>query len=148
MTAAPTCMPWPEPHRCGRHVQPSGITLTSPWPPNNLTTATFYSNPPQRTRPPLYLKSPPRTVCLGVGRQLFIDNYLIDARRTTLRKSWHEATVVRLDAIMPDQAWEVGGSGRRGSCLTSYDLCVLWLCDSFREDWFVCRNDSCLYNGR
>ena len=107
------CAPWPAPHRCGRHVQPSGITLTSPWPPNNLTTATFYSNPPQRTRPPPYLKSPPRTVCLGVGRQLFIDNYLIDSRRTTLRKSWHEATVLRLDAITPDRAWEVGGGARR-----------------------------------
>ena len=66
-----------------------------------------------RPRPPPYLRSPPRTVCLGVGRQLFVDNYLIDAKQTTLRKSWHDATVARLDAVIPDRPWETGGGGRR-----------------------------------
>ena len=62
---------------------------------------------------PPFIASPPHTICLGVGRQLFIDDYLIDNERSNVHRVWHDATVRQLDVLRPDKSWEVGGGGRR-----------------------------------
>lgn len=58
----------------------NGITLPDPWPPNIK----------KLTREPmqaLYLENPPEVIPIDVGRQLFVDDYLIEY--TTLKRRYH-----------------------------------------------------------
>lgn len=59
----------------------NGIVLPSQWPPRNIA--------PNDTAPmPVpYLQSPPAVIPIDVGRQLFVDDFLIEA--TTLRRVFH-----------------------------------------------------------
>ena len=77
----------------------NGIVLPSPWPPQRV--------PPTRSpeRPP-YLDSPPPVIDIGVGRQLFVDDFLIEEsslHRTFHRASYHPASPV----LQPEREWEV-----------------------------------------
>jgi hypothetical protein len=61
----------------------NGIELPLPWPPPFLD--------PTSTEPmPVpYLAHPPKTIPIDVGRQLFVDNFLVES--TTLRRTYHQA---------------------------------------------------------
>ena len=82
----------------------NGIEIPSPWPPEAT----------ELTREPMalpYLVSPPGVIGIDVGRQLFVDDFLID--RTTLRRvhhlaEYHPATPV----LRPDQPWETEGTSQ------------------------------------
>jgi hypothetical protein len=79
----------------------NGIRLPAPWPPR-LPGVSF-----EPMTPP-YLASPPAVIPIDVGRQLFVDDFLID--RTTLRRSFHAAEYHADNPILkPDQAWEKQG---------------------------------------
>ena len=58
----------------------NGIRLPSPWPPR-------IKDVPRDPVTPAYLTSPPRVIPIDVGRQLFVDDFLIE--RTTLTRSHH-----------------------------------------------------------
>ena len=90
--------------------QPNGIVLPLPWPPTNHTSFhTLTANPPAPyVAPRLHTRA--RTIRIDVGRQLFVDDFLIE--RTTLRRRWHSATVESLGVLVPDREWEKGGSER------------------------------------
>ena len=60
----------------------NGIELSDPWPPN-------YGEPTGDPRPVPYLDNPPKVVPIDVGRQLFVDNFLIED--TTLQRTFHRA---------------------------------------------------------
>lgn len=77
----------------------NGIQLPAPWPPH----------PPHATgKPdqwPPHLATPPAVIPIDVGRQLFVDDFLIG--QTTLKRTfhlpeWHPANPV----LEPDRAWE------------------------------------------
>ena len=55
----------------GKHVLYNGIELPEPWPPR----AEDFPNDPQR---PPYLASPPEVIPIDVGRQLFVDDFLVE----------------------------------------------------------------------
>ena len=61
----------------------NGIIQDQPWPPRDV--------PADSTAPlPVpYLESPPEVVDISVGRQLFVDDFLVDA--TDLAQVWHPA---------------------------------------------------------
>src|SRR5213593_1116842 len=79
----------------------NGIRLPAVWPPriDKLT---------QEPMAVPYLQTPPAVIPIDVGRQLFVDDFLIaqtNLRRTFQHTTWHAATPV----LRPDQKWEMTG---------------------------------------
>jgi hypothetical protein len=70
-------------HAAEEEVLYNGIRLPSPWPP-------VLKDVPKDPATPPYLKSPPAVIPIGLGRQLFVDDFLID--RTTLTRTHHRPT--------------------------------------------------------
>lgn len=89
-----------EPDRAAA-VLPNGLRLPAQWPPRARTL----------TREPMdvpYLKSPPAVIPIDLGRQLFVDDFLID--RTTLRRTFHQAEYHPASPVVkPDRPWEREG---------------------------------------
>jgi hypothetical protein len=76
----------------------NGIRLGSPWPPP------LRSLPATPVRPP-YLLNPPDVISIDVGRQLFVDDFLIEA--TTLSRRFHKATYYSGNPVLrPSTEWE------------------------------------------
>ena len=76
----------------------NGIQLPRVWPPALRS----YSRRP--TLPP-YLLGPPAVIPIDVGRQLFVDDFLIEA--TTLGRTFHQATYYSGNPVLsPSTQWE------------------------------------------
>ena len=76
----------------------NGIALGQPWPPR----LRFLNERP--IRPP-YLVDPPSVIPIDVGRQLFVDDFLI--QDTTLTRASHRPTYHSASPVLrPDQPWE------------------------------------------
>jgi len=76
----------------------NGIRLADPWPPRRRSLADMPVTPP-------YLIDPPAIVPIDVGRQLFVDDFLIEQSslvRTFHRAEYHPASPV----LTPTTAWE------------------------------------------
>jgi hypothetical protein len=79
----------------------NGIRLPATWPPriDKLTLDPM---------PVPYLQTPPAVIPIDVGRQLFVDDFLIAA--TTLRRTYHRATYHAATPVLrPDSNWERTG---------------------------------------
>jgi hypothetical protein len=77
----------------------NGITLGTPWPPQRVLPDEHATRPP-------YLVDRPSVVPIDVGRQLFVDDFLIE--NTTLTRSFHNATYHAVNPVLsPEQEWEV-----------------------------------------
>ena len=77
----------------------NGITLGNPWPPLR----TYADEQP--TRAP-YLADRPAVVPIDVGRQLFVDDFLIE--HTTLGRTFHKAAYHAANPVLhPEHEWEV-----------------------------------------
>jgi hypothetical protein len=76
----------------------NGIRLPRPWPPR------LRSLPLDPTTPP-YLLAPPPVVPIDVGRQLFVDDFLIEA--TSLTRTFHRVEYYGGNPIVsPSTTWE------------------------------------------
>ena len=76
----------------------NGIVLTTPWPPE----IRHFRREPMDVP---YLKSPPKVISIDVGRQLLIDDFLIE--RTTLTRHFHQPEIhPETPVLRPDQPWE------------------------------------------
>ena len=78
----------------------NGIRLPSPWPPEIRKMS--------RERPPTppYLAAPPAVIPIDVGRQLFVDNFLIES--SSLKRTYHKARYHANNPILkPDKPWEL-----------------------------------------
>lgn len=76
----------------------NGIELPEPWPPR-------MGGLPREPVTPPYLESPPKVIPIDVGRQLFVDDFLIE--ETTLERTNHTATYYPRNPVMtPDRPWE------------------------------------------
>ena len=76
----------------------NGIVLPNEWPPANFVLTLEPPSPP-------YLASPPTVIPIDVGRQLFVDDFLIDS--TTLKRTFHQATFHPANPVLkPDKPWE------------------------------------------
>lgn len=79
----------------------NGIVLPKTWPPK-------LAAPLDVTAPPPYLTAPPAVIPIDVGRQLFVDDFLIES--TTLTRTFHRPTPHPANPILkPDQPWETAG---------------------------------------
>ena len=82
----------------------NGIKLPAPWPPEIK----------KLTREPMrapYLESPPEVIPIDVGRQLFVDDFLIE--HTTLKHSYHRPKYHQDNPILkPDKTWECEDAAR------------------------------------
>ena len=77
----------------------NGITLGQPWPPQWL-----YAN--EHPVLPPYLADRPAVVPIDVGRQLFVDDFLIE--QTTMRRTFHKAAYHAGNPIVrPEHEWEI-----------------------------------------
>ena len=77
----------------------NGIVLGTPWPPQSS-----YAN--DHPVVPGYLIDPPAVIPIDVGRQLFVDDFLID--RTSLERTYHHAAYHPGNPVLaPETAWEV-----------------------------------------
>ncbi|MEO8681189.1 MAG: glycosyl hydrolase family 32 [Vicinamibacterales bacterium] len=95
---------WPLGSRIGAQAAPAevlynGITLGSPWPPR-------LQYPEEHPVLPPYLADPPAIIPIDTGRQLFVDDFLIE--ETSLDRVHHHATYHPANPIVkPDQPWEL-----------------------------------------
>lgn len=82
----------------------NGIKLSDPWPPQRPAEE-FKNREPQ---PVPYLKSPPAVIPVDVGRQLFVDDFLIES--TDLKREFHLAEMHPGNPVLkPDTAAESEG---------------------------------------
>ena len=78
----------------------NGITLPEVWPPKNLDK---YSG----EMPVPYLSSKPAVININTGRQLFVDDFLIES--TSLTRKWHKAQKYEGNPVMePETEQELG----------------------------------------
>ena len=81
------------------HLLYNGIRLGSPWPPR-------FKYPDEHPVLPPYLQDPPALIPIDVGRQLLVDDFLIE--ETTLARSWHPATYHPASPVLrPETEWEL-----------------------------------------
>lgn len=82
----------------------NGIILPSD--PADRTDMTAYGSEPL---PVPYLENPPAVIPIDIGRQLFVDDFLIE--QTTLVRTWHKAQKdIRSPVLKPETALELGGT--------------------------------------
>jgi hypothetical protein len=82
-----------------REVLYNSITLAQPWPPRRAILS------PTLARPP-YLSSPPDVINIDVGRQLFVDDFLIE--ESSLLRNFHKADYHPANPLLtPQQPWEI-----------------------------------------
>ena len=83
----------------------NGIQLPQEWPPEKE----------RLTREPMpvpYLEHPPTVIPIDVGRQLFVDDFLIE--QTTLQRTFHQPQYHPANPILrPDKPWEHEQDGPR-----------------------------------
>ncbi len=90
----------------------NGIRLPSPWPPR-------LSALPSDPLTPPYLKDPPAVIPIDVGRQLFVDDFLVET--TTLQRTFHSPREHPDNPLVrPDKPWEQKG-GRGGMAMVFSD---------------------------
>ncbi len=78
----------------------NGIVLPLDWPPRMQALPSDPATPP-------YLTRPPQVIPIDVGRQLFVDNFLIE--HTTLERTFHAAEYLPGNPVLkPDRPWENG----------------------------------------
>ena len=89
----------------GTHVLYNGITLSAEWPPRYTVSLETESE----VMPVPYLVNPPEIIPIDVGRQLFVDDFLIE--NTTLQRTYHLAEYYAGNPVVePDRPWEVDTS--------------------------------------
>lgn len=100
--AAAGAIGWPLTHAAqtvsAPETLPNGIVLGTPWPPR-------YTSPLQALSPP-YLASPPAVIPIDVGRQLFVDDFLIE--QSALQRTFHKPVFHPSSPVLrPEREWEV-----------------------------------------
>jgi hypothetical protein len=76
----------------------NGIVLPSPWPPRRVPPVLAPDTPP-------YLASPPDVIDITVGRQLFVDDFLIE--QSSLYRTFHQARYYASNPVLaPQEPWE------------------------------------------
>src|SRR5690349_19601373 len=82
----------------------NGIRLPTSWPPK-------LAEPLDTTVPPPYLTAPPAVIPIDVGRQLSVDDFLIE--RTDLVRTLHRPTPHPGNPVVrADKPWEGAGTKR------------------------------------
>jgi hypothetical protein len=82
-----------------REILYNGIVLPQPWPPRRQHLSASAARPP-------YLASPPDVINIDVGRQLFVDDFLIE--ESSLYRAIHSAAYHPANPVLePERPWEI-----------------------------------------
>ena len=73
-------------------IQYNGIVLPEEWPPRNIIKNT------RETLPVPYLDKPPAIIPIDIGRQLFVDDFLIE--KTTLNRTFHQPEIHEASPVL------------------------------------------------
>lgn len=95
----------------------NGITLPDPWPPQSPAAVEK-----RAVRPVPYLQDRPAVVPIDVGRQLFVDDFLIE--QTTLKRQWHHPQPYEGNPILkPETPTELNGGKLPVAAMISDGVC-------------------------
>ncbi len=87
----------------------NGIRLPAIWPPDYMDKDSY------ERMPVPYLETPPQVIPIDIGRQLFVDDFLIES--TDLTREFHRARkYVSNPVFKPETALEKGDKGRPVAC--------------------------------
>ncbi len=93
----------------------NGIVLPAIWPPIQPAVT-------RKVQPVPYLESPPAVIPIDIGRQLFVDNFLVQS--TTLSRTHHQPEYYAGNPILtPDRPWE---RSRRGPIAMPFSDAVVY----------------------
>jgi hypothetical protein len=99
--------PWPQ--NAGERLY-NGIQLPEDWPPRDIDPK---SDEPM---PVPYLDHPPKVICIDIGRQLFVDDFLIE--KTDMLQTYHLPEkyagnpILKAETALERQTGIIGGTGR------------------------------------
>src|SRR6185437_2486103 len=111
----------------------NGIELPAAWPPRIAAVT------PEPPATPPYLVSPPSVIPIDVGRQLFVDYFLIE--KTDLRRRFHQVQFYPGNPVIrPDKAWEF--HGRRGQSMSFSDGVWYDPKDRIFKAWYLSGPDT------
>lgn len=107
----------------------NGIRLPEEWPPRELDSAS-------REVPVMpYLQTPPDRIPIDVGRQLFVDDFLIAS--TDLKRVFHQPVKYENNPVLrPETAWEKGTTGQATAAPFS-DGCFYDPADHLFKLWYM-----------
>ena len=89
----------PSAQTVSRELLDNGVRLPSPWPPRRVAPSGAVERPP-------YLASPPSVINIATGRQLFVDDFLIE--QSALHRTFHRAVYHPGNPVLtPERAWEI-----------------------------------------
>lgn len=109
----------------------NGIVLPAAWPPRAESLRAEPSLPP-------YLESPPKVIPIDVGRQLFVDDFLIEA--TTMTREFHLPQYHPGNPVlMADKPWEDTGEGKSKGPMAMPFSGGVWYdpADGFFKIWYL-----------
>lgn len=109
----------------------NGIVLPAEWPPRDEPVGRELPLPP-------YLQSPPEVIPIDVGRQLFVDDFLIE--HTTMTREFHLAEYYPGNPVLKaDQPWEQTGHGDRQGPMAMPFSGGVWYdpADSLFKMWYL-----------
>ncbi len=100
LSGQPPAAPFVPPGRTGETLY-NGIVLPEVWPPKNE----YRAGEPMAVP---YLSNPPPVIDITGGRQLFVDDFLVES--STLKRTYHQATLYSNNPVLkPDKEWEMSG---------------------------------------
>lgn len=76
------------------HISYNGIVIPNVWPPDNIKTDVS-------PLPVPYLADPPTVIPIDIGRQLFVDDFLIEY--STLQRVYHSAKIHEASPVLVPQ---------------------------------------------
>jgi hypothetical protein len=77
----------------------NGITLPQQWPPSGTATQVYPT--------PSYITNPPLVIPIDVGRQLFVDDFLI--QQTSMARTQHQPVMYPLNPILSPGPFDTAG---------------------------------------
>ncbi|MCK4343941.1 MAG: glycosyl hydrolase family 32 [Bacteroidales bacterium] len=87
----------------------NGIQLPKVWPPQNMDPDSY------EPMPVPYLHHPPQVIPIDIGRQLFVDDFLIES--TSLKREFHKAKKYEGNPVLkPETSLEKGDDGLPLAC--------------------------------
>jgi len=93
----------------GGEILYNGIQLPEVWPPRNMDPESYDPMPVP------YLDQPPQVIPVDTGRQLFVDDFLIE--HTNLRRVFHRAVKYEGNPVLlPETLLEMGDDGLPLAC--------------------------------
>lgn len=129
----------------------NGICLPSnqPWPPPWNTTyfckkcnTTYHGGPPSEPRYPPWYFNPPDVINISLGRQLFVDTFLIESmlgvQLSSHAATWEDGQVLKATEPWEEQDVASGGVPYNCDMAQTFPVGNGWLPAANAPEWFKC----------